>query len=338
VGAAGRGPARRPGGAPGGGGRAGPGVPGAIGVVAAERPLSDRPVGMGKIGENAGAKVGAPTPPAEKVPVVADAFGDGPRGAADRAPAAHEVPGTDSGSNWSGPPHLNTPPAGPIAPPLPDSSWPRDVGAGAGDSGWRGGQGADDADGPTELGGDSYVDPVTELAGDNAGPSGPRPGGLGAPAQPEVQGVVCPNGHFNNPSLLYCAQCDSPLSHQKTVWGPRPALGVLVFDDGSTVPVDTDIVIGRQPERDDAVRAGRARPLVVEDGESAVSRVHASIHLEGWDITIVDHGSANGTYIAPPEATTWSPLAPHQPGPLVSGTRVQVGKRTFVFDARQQTG
>jgi len=30
---------------------------------------------------------------------------------------------------------------------------------------------------------------------------------------------------------------------------------VLVFENGETIPVDIDLVIGRQPDRDDAVRA-----------------------------------------------------------------------------------
>lgn len=156
--------------------------------------------------------------------------------------------------------------------------------------------------------------------------------------QAQVEGVLCANGHFNHPQAPYCAECGLSLAQQtnRTVWGPRPAIGVLVFDDGLTVNVDIDLVIGRQPDRDEAVRAGRAKPIAVEDGESAVSRVHAVINLNGWDAVITDRGSANGTYIAPPDATVWTPLAPHQPAPLVAGTRVQVGKRTFVFNSHLQ--
>jgi hypothetical protein len=106
---------------------------------------------------------------------------------------------------------------------------------------------------------------------------------------------------------------------------------VLVFEDGRTVNLDLDLVIGRQPDRDEAARAGQAYPLVVEDGESAVSRVHAVINLQGWDATITDRGSSNGTYIAPPDAKVWTPLVAHESAPLGSGTRVRVGKRTFVF-------
>jgi hypothetical protein len=154
--------------------------------------------------------------------------------------------------------------------------------------------------------------------------------------QARVEGVLCPSGHFNHPQAPYCRECGVSLAQTDTqsVWRERPQIGVLVFDDGLTVPVDIDLVIGRQPDRDDAVRAGNARPLAVEDGESAVSRVHAVITLNGWDAVITDRGSANGTYIAPPEATVWTALEPHQPAPLTPGTRVQVGKRTFVFNSQ----
>ncbi|MEX5707208.1 FHA domain-containing protein [Parafrankia sp. FMc6] len=189
----------------------------------------------------------------------------------------------------------------------------------------------DDHDAMTQLPGQTFT--VSDLIEDDEAQTI-----LPNPSQPQVEGVLCAHGHFNHPQAPYCAECGLSLAQQtnRTVLGPRPAVGVLVFDDGQTVNVDMDLVIGRQPDRDEAVRAGNARPLPVEDGESAVSRVHAVITLTGWDAVITDRGSANGTYIAPPEATVWTPLNPHQPAPLVPGTRVQVGKRTFVFNSHLQ--
>ncbi len=187
------------------------------------------------------------------------------------------------------------------------------------------GLGDDEHDAMTQLPGQTFT--VSDLIDEDDAPTM-----LPSNSEPQVEGVLCANGHFNHPQAPYCAECGLSLAQQgaHTVWGPRPTVGVLVFDDGLTMNVDMDLVIGRRPDRDDAVRAGKARALPVEDGESAVSRVHAVITLTGWDVVITDQGSANGTYIAPPEATVWTPLSPHQPAPLVPGTRVQVGKRTFV--------
>lgn len=199
----------------------------------------------------------------------------------------------------------------------------RDVGAGH-----TSGELTDEHEALTQLPGQTFT--VSDLIDDSDAPT-MLPTGNHA----QVEGVLCAKGHFNDPKKLYCAECGESLpagTDGRSVWRPRPPVGVLVFDDGQTVPVDIDLVIGRQPDRDDAVRNGTARALPVEDGESAVSRVHAVITLNGWDAVITDRGSANGTYIAPPEATVWTPLEPFQPAPLVPGTRVQVGKRTFVFN------
>ncbi|WP_250279888.1 FHA domain-containing protein [Frankia sp. Cppng1_Ct_nod] len=210
---------------------------------------------------------------------------------------------------------------------------------------------AADEDPPTELAGrgsaahaeDTESEAITELPGRGFDVADlfddqDAPTMLPNQAEAQVEGILCANSHFNHPTAPYCTECGLSLAQQtgRSVWGPRPTIGVIVFDDGLTVNVDKDLVIGRQPDRDDAVRAGRARPLMVEDGESAVSRVHAVITLSGWDAVIADQGSANGTYIAPPEATVWTPLNPHEPAPLVPGTRVQVGKRTFVFNSQMQ--
>lgn len=188
----------------------------------------------------------------------------------------------------------------------------------------------DEHDAMTQLPGQTFT--VSDLIDD----SDDAPTMLPNSEQAQVEGVLCASGHFNHPQAPYCAECGLSLAapDNRPVWGPRPPVGVLVFDDGQTINVDLDLVIGRQPDRDDAVRAGTARALPVEDGESAVSRVHAVITLNGWDAVITDRGSANGTYIAPPDATVWTPLEPHHPAPLVSGTRVQVGKRTFVFNSQ----
>ena len=50
-----------------------------------------------------------------------------------------------------------------------------------------------------------------------------------------------------------------------------------------------------------ALVSGAIAPLVV-DQTGGVSRHHAEIRLEGWDVVLVDIGSANGTLVAAPGA------------------------------------
>ncbi len=150
-----------------------------------------------------------------------------------------------------------------------------------------------------------------------------------------VGGIYCSRGHFNDPDALYCGVCGIGLVQQThhVVQGARPPLGVLVLDDGLTYVLDEDYVIGREPGYDDDVREGRALPLAVEDPDGGISRAHAAVRLRGWEVIVCDKGSVNGTYVAPPGESVWTPLTPFQPMPITSGTRVQVGRRTFVYDS-----
>ena len=150
----------------------------------------------------------------------------------------------------------------------------------------------------------------------------------------EVQGHLCPRGHLNDPRSQFCNQCGARMDERAAlVVGARPALGVLVFDDGASYTVDSEYLVGRMPESDQRVSAGELGSIVVEDRSGAVSRVHAEIRIDGWDVLLADTGSRNGTFVAGPTQQGWSPLQPGRSRRLVPGTRVRMGGRTFVFEA-----
>ncbi|WP_433294328.1 FHA domain-containing protein [Pseudonocardia sp. CA-142604] len=152
---------------------------------------------------------------------------------------------------------------------------------------------------------------------------------------PQVRGHLCPRGHLNDPRAQFCPSCGSRVEEGggELVSGPRPPLGMLIFDDGVTHTVDADHLVGRMPEADPRVRAGSLRSLLIEDPSGAVSRVHAEIRLNGWDVLLVDSGSRNGTFVAGPGESAWTPLPARQSRWLVPGTRVRLGGRTFLFEA-----
>jgi len=183
-------------------------------------------------------------------------------------------------------------------------------------------------------------------AGESSAESHPDPGAAAATATSVVgtseagdavivDGIRCVRGHFNHPDARFCAVCGISFQQQtiNRVQGPRPPLGVVVVDDGSAFSLDSDYVIGREPELDAEVAAERARPLVIADEQRSISRVHADLRLEGWDVMLSDRGSANGTFVYPPSATAWSQLPAGQPVTLAPGTRVAVGQRTFVYES-----
>ena len=117
---------------------------------------------------------------------------------------------------------------------------------------------------------------------------------------------------------------------------PRPPLGVVVADDGSTFTLDKNYVVGREPERDPGVVSKEARPLKLVDAERSLSRVHAEVRLIDWDVYVVDRGSANGTYVLPRDAQQWKRLVADTPEKIAPGTRIAFGKRVMTFETHHQ--
>ena len=158
--------------------------------------------------------------------------------------------------------------------------------------------------------------------------------------RPKVKGFLCSRGHLNDPRVLFCNLCGIRMAERTGVFieGVRPPLGLLVFDNGATVSLDMDYLLGREPETDDRVVSGSLRPLLVVDQTGGVSRHHAEIRLEGWDVVLVDIGSANGTLVAPPGAPAWQSLVPNQPVRLVPGMAVRMGSRQFAFESPHGAG
>jgi hypothetical protein len=156
-------------------------------------------------------------------------------------------------------------------------------------------------------------------------------------SQTQVKGVFCKRGHFNDPMVQFCTVCGINMVQQTPalVNGPRPPLGVLVFDDGSVYQLEQDYVLGRQPEGAPEVLSGAAQPLRLEDSGGTVSRAHALISLEGWTVRLSDHGSANGTYIAMPNSPDWQPVPPNGRVVLAPGTTIKLGNRTLKYESHR---
>ena len=163
--------------------------------------------------------------------------------------------------------------------------------------------------------------------------------GDGAGAQgPVALGIRCARQHFNDPASSYCATCGISLVHQthNLVAGPRPPLGVLLGADGGVVTLSSDYVLGREPHTSDLVRTGAAAPLVVDDDSYHVSRVHAAVRLQDWDVRVVDLGSANGTFLCAPGQDRWERLEPDEPRTVLPGGRIRLGESVFEFDSHRK--
>jgi pSer/pThr/pTyr-binding forkhead associated (FHA) protein len=112
----------------------------------------------------------------------------------------------------------------------------------------------------------------------------------------------------------------------------QASLGLLVFDDGAAFGLDDDYVMGREPEIDESVAAGSARPITLVDPADTVSRVHAEIRLVAADVQLIDRGSTNGTHVWDESRGAWERLEPGLPRVIRPGERGAVGRRTFVYE------
>ncbi|MDQ3504474.1 MAG: FHA domain-containing protein [Actinomycetota bacterium] len=155
-----------------------------------------------------------------------------------------------------------------------------------------------------------------------------------AVAGAQVLGYRCRDSHLNDPRALFCAICGIRMAERTCVLveGPRPTLGLLVFDNGASFSLDESYLLGREPDVDERVRTGHLRPLVLFDTGGVISRRHAEIRLEDWDVLLLDCGSANGTLVAEREAAQWSALVPGQPVRMLPGMQVRIGERSFVYE------
>ncbi len=150
-----------------------------------------------------------------------------------------------------------------------------------------------------------------------------------------VIGVYSPRGFFNHPDAKYCSRTGVKMGASRTMVlteGPRPPLGVLTLDDGSTLTVRWNTVIGRDPTVDELVRTGQAAPFVVSDLAQSVSRRHALLELSDWDVIITDLGSRNHTYVQAGPNEPLRQLAADERLALHSGMIVHLGKRSFVYN------
>ncbi len=150
--------------------------------------------------------------------------------------------------------------------------------------------------------------------------------------------MLCARGHFTDPKATFCAICGLSMQQvtRRITWRPRPTLGVLVLDDGTSVTVDHDLIIGRDPTAHPAVVAGDAKPMYLNDELNGVSRVHARITLVDWSVCLTDEESANGTFLM--DANGTHAVHGEDAVELAGGSVIRIGRRTLTFDGYHSAG
>lgn len=152
-----------------------------------------------------------------------------------------------------------------------------------------------------------------------------------------VDAKQCSNGHANPPAVATCAMCGELLAPgmSTVVHVPRPRLGALRLDDGTAVPLDQELLIGRNPSRDSSsARSSLQRVRIVGD---KVSRSHLEVRFQGWDVLVADCGSTNGTFIVAHPGGQVVALESDRPQMVEPGAIVYFGSRSFTVVGREDS-
>jgi hypothetical protein len=149
---------------------------------------------------------------------------------------------------------------------------------------------------------------------------------------PRLLGVWCDAGHVTSPENSECRVCGLAVPRQAPILVARPPLGVLIFDNGDRVEIDRPVVLGRDPKPVSSPDPETPVLHAVASATGQVSRTHAEIRADGWDVVLTDLDAMNGTAVTLPGA---SPMAiePGVPTVITPGARVDLGGESgFVFE------
>lgn len=152
--------------------------------------------------------------------------------------------------------------------------------------------------------------------------TGAAPPGAAAMGGPSVQALLCASQHPNPPHESSCRQCGQSLGGTP-IAVPRPTLGTLRFSNSMLVVLNRPAVIGRNPKLQGA-STGEVPDLVKIDVGQGLSRTHAAVNIEGWQVLLEDLNSANGTIVQLPGREPRR-LHPGEPVLLEHGTTVDFG-------------
>jgi hypothetical protein len=158
---------------------------------------------------------------------------------------------------------------------------------------------------PTRRVNEDYAAEPYLSAADAAGIYAEEPQGRRVASAPEtdlmageslVMAVLCVHQHSNPPESLTCRVCGDRVPHQNPRLVTRPALATLRGPDGTEAQLDAPVVIGRAPSADRSTVENPRLMTVLSPGHD-ISRTHAQVEPDGWEIVVTDLHSTNGSAV-----------------------------------------
>lgn len=148
-----------------------------------------------------------------------------------------------------------------------------------------------------------------------------------------VAAVRCLAGHLNPPQAKRCRVCPQPVPPQQETQVPRPVLGVLRLSTGEDIPLDRDVLLGREPKPTNQ-GADKQHVLRLPSPGKDISRNHLQLRLLGWRVVATDLKSTNGTTIRPPDGGPAEALPPGGTRVIEPGAEVTLaGVVSFIYEA-----
>jgi len=121
-----------------------------------------------------------------------------------------------------------------------------------------------------------------------------EPGQAKPATGPLVLARLCPQGHANPPSRTVCWDCGEAITGEPLEVS-RPHVGRMHISNGGVIDLDRTLVIGRQPSVSRVEGGAMPRLIQVVSSSGDISRSHAEVRVDGWDVLLVDLFATNGT-------------------------------------------